>query len=446
MSSNYDPQRLVDPYIYQGTAGFLEFFEGSLGVEWSQAGNTVVRDIIAYSDFGAAGSTPRCASHPKIEIGWGAERLDNFRWERLNLRNSSGDPTSSILRVDYGLTGFNTPSGGLAHGRLKFYDCQWTAFSYPSSTTQSQGPVRVIQSGPACWDIRHRAGGMPWAPFWSGQERSMYLRRVVGPETYPDLDYNWHPDVPSTGFHAGAFASNIFVNLWDGERLPPMHPLATLNSSTGLYEGPAFTSYAGFYQSTNRPEYTSDSDMSSGILALWRCEGRGQGVSSPGNEGTAFWVYAHNGITYCKDIVVRGHFQNGASGGAIEFLQDFSGNDSWAGPQGRNRPEYETDRTYASKAWYVDGLTIDVADNLGRTMTKAHGVELIKLIKFDFILWAGRTARNSHCTKTPCSRETGTRRRSTHRTSSIPTGTRRRGSPIPAPCRRIRDGTAVRPR
>lgn len=399
-SEAYQPANHHDPYIYRGErvfdggASYLQILFTNLGsasVNWTKEkpnadpNMTVVRDVVVYAAFGpittaaqvttgAAFTTPRTVTLPKLQFGNGSEgRVDNLRFERCT---HLGDPGSGSatqpINVNGGGTGYELAGGGRAsHGRVKLYDFQMGSLPGVGKVT------RAMRCGPTCWDLRHPYVGMPWPPFFATGERPLYMTECVGPVTYAALDYNWHVEVPTTGVHANALAANCFLNLYEQSSREPWNG------------GAQAFSPSGFIQFANRPNYSPDSDMSSGLMVFYGCTAGAGDDSIGGDTGTTYAMLGHNGQLYWKDCTIQAG-PTGKSHGGIKLWQDGPGNES-SGPQGRFRiggtGTPATDRTYIALEVYIDGLIFSSPNATGKTGLELSGVQKTYLIGFDFAQW-----------------------------------------------------------
>lgn len=399
-TSNWVNARLCDggfngsdfTYTLQETVGgSLGFMDGKSGhIRWSRySGNDTPRDIVVYTMQDTV--NPEMVSVPKIRGG--AENLivDNIVFWQCNMRNTTADATSSIFQWNSPDTNA-LPTGQVDPGMFEFWDCAHTPSSYlKSGGTVLNGAERCVRTDAVAVIYRHRAAGMPWPPFYPGYEHYTYLGGSVGPKTYSDLDYSWHPDY--TGDATWASSAWVNIDFEKGNRQAPIHHDAVFNSATGFYEGPAWNATNSCIQYGNRANYNAESDCSSGLIAFIRCNTSGFGDVHTSSAGQAYSLYGHNGEFLWVDCTHygsarevlnagNGQMEDGWVGGGINIIQDYSGNSS-QGPQGHFSLEQadDADRTYACRKMSLHGFFCG-AKRTNKGLFKTYGVQ-----EYDIRLW-----------------------------------------------------------
>lgn len=401
----WDPTRLSDQksngdprFISFGESLESQFQDGTSSTESKQSAEwsgTTMRDLIIYSEVT---NPATCPSMSRLRVGATA-KLDNVRFERIHFvcRNSGKSIVSFRGGNEHSTL---NPTDHPVHGRVKFYDCQYSAHPdiySPSSNAGNQngyspfsGAKHVFLAYSAAWDIRYRQGGMPWPACWPGYEHNVYVQTPTGSVTYAQLAVD-----PLDGTYTRA--SQLFRGFNPAVRHSPWHPGATFNSSLNRWEGPYHSNSRTSFQVTNRPNHSDESDMSSGLMAFVDCDATGFGGapymlswSGGQNPGQAFKIHGHNGEVLFRRCGVSPHPATGKCGGGIKFELEATGDANSSGNDGPTDMwwlERETGRYYGAVKCTVEGFTA-TGGGLEKTIwTWACPPETIDLKQFNFGVW-----------------------------------------------------------
>jgi len=369
-------------WFNSGNADDIEWdgdYTGTVG-DGGPAGNRMIRDVVIYGFV-----------DPET-FGYGADNVftDMTNMDFQEPPNATTDLFDNLIfarmlwqtntsNVKAAVNMSKNHSGGFARGTFKLYDCQIranpnAATSWGSGTYPRMWKWAMHLGSPAAWDFRTALTCPAMFGSETSEEHYIYFHGMAGPLDHP---------------------------LLTGCNLVNIENVSLSNPSHG---SPAFgdTSWRTFFQSANRRDDLQRNHPSNGQLNIVRLKSHNQGGGA-GAAASAVTIWGHAGTVYTKDMVIDAPNSSwpggGEPSGGIKFNHDYGTlvendvvfiRETYPLEEGGvyTGTNYEGPM-FSTFRWICDGYTFAVSPTKVKSACATVGVEVVKLVKFDFQAHSG---------------------------------------------------------